>query len=201
MFPLSTVLFPRAPLALHVFEPRYRAMVADCLAGDRGFGVVLISRGSEVGGGDERVRVGTLADIEIARPLADGRWALVARGTRRIRIVSWVTEDPYPQAVVEELGEPVPFPSESALAAAAASVTRARALLSELGEELRTPPVTAEVDQAADRVWAMCAAAPLPESDRQRLLEAKDNDERIELLSRLCAELADDVAGYLRRSP
>lgn len=49
MFPLSTVLFPCAGLPLHVFEARYRALIADCLASDREFGVVLIARGSEVG--------------------------------------------------------------------------------------------------------------------------------------------------------
>ena len=46
MFPLGTVLVPSAGLPLHVFEPRYRAMVHDCLAGEREFGVVLIERGS-----------------------------------------------------------------------------------------------------------------------------------------------------------
>ena len=54
MFPLSAVLFPYATMPLHVFEPRYRALMHDCLAGDRRFGVVLIERGSEVGGGDQR---------------------------------------------------------------------------------------------------------------------------------------------------
>ena len=54
MFPLGTVLLPGAVLPLHVFEPRYRQLVQDCLAGEPEFGVVLIERGSEVGGGDQR---------------------------------------------------------------------------------------------------------------------------------------------------
>ena len=57
MFPLGTVLFPYAVLPLHVFEPRYRALTEHCLAGDGCFGVVLIERGSEVGGGDTRFAV------------------------------------------------------------------------------------------------------------------------------------------------
>jgi len=73
MFPLSTVLFPHAQIPLHVFEPRYRALTADCLAGDARFGIVLIARGSEVGGGDERMTVGTRAVITHAASLADGR--------------------------------------------------------------------------------------------------------------------------------
>src|SRR4051812_26706984 len=54
MFPLGTVLFPHAVLPLHVFEPRYRALVETCLHSDGRFGVVLIERGYEVGGGDAR---------------------------------------------------------------------------------------------------------------------------------------------------
>ncbi len=79
MFPLQTVLFPGAILPLHIFEPRYRKMLADCLSGDGTFGVVLISRGSEVGGGDQRVAVGTEARIEEASRFDDGRWAVIAR--------------------------------------------------------------------------------------------------------------------------
>ena len=64
MFPLGTVLFPYATLPLHVFEPRYRVLVHDCLASDAPeFGVVLIERGSEVGGGDVRFRTGTVARL------------------------------------------------------------------------------------------------------------------------------------------
>lgn len=102
MFPLSTVLFPHARLPLQVFEARYRSLVADCLAGDGCFGVVLIARGSEVGGGDERMAVGTIAAIEHAEPVADGRWFLVAAGRRRVRVRRWLGEEPYPRAVVEE---------------------------------------------------------------------------------------------------
>ena len=61
MFPLGNVLFPHAQLPLHVFEPRYRALAETCLAGDGEFGVVLIERGSEVGGGDTRFSIGTVA--------------------------------------------------------------------------------------------------------------------------------------------
>ena len=57
MFPLGTVLVPKAVVPLHVFEPRYQTMLVDVMAGDRKFGVVLIERGSEVGGGDVRTDV------------------------------------------------------------------------------------------------------------------------------------------------
>jgi len=80
MFPLGMVLFPGQILPLHVFEPRYRAMVQDCLAGDQHFGVVLIERGSEVGGQDVRTDVGTRARILESEELPDGRWVLATVG-------------------------------------------------------------------------------------------------------------------------
>src|SRR3546814_21025825 len=58
MFPLGSAVVPGAGLPLHVFEDRYRALMKDCMAGDREFGVVLIERGSEVGGRSEERRVG-----------------------------------------------------------------------------------------------------------------------------------------------
>ncbi len=77
MFPLGTVLLPGQTLPLHVFEPRYRELVRVCLDGDGTFGVVLIERGSEVGGGDVRApNVGTVARITGWRRAAtDGRRA------------------------------------------------------------------------------------------------------------------------------
>ena len=86
MFPLGAVLFPSMVLPLHVFEPRYRALTRDCLAGDRRFGVVLIERGSEVGGGDVRFSVGTAAQIVEAAELPDGRFALGTVGVQRVRV-------------------------------------------------------------------------------------------------------------------
>src|SRR5438552_13967117 len=102
MFPLGTVLFPFAPLPLHVFEPRHRALTRACLDGDREFGVVLIERGSEVGGNDVRTSVGTVATIVEAAELDDGCWVLGTVGGRRIRVRAWLPDEPYPRADVED---------------------------------------------------------------------------------------------------
>src|SRR5262245_5535553 len=105
MFPLGSVLLPGAVLPLHVFEPRYRQLVIDCLADDDGdpeFGVALIARGWEVGGGDERTDVGTVARMVRVEALEGGRYAVVSVGTRRIRINAWLPDDPYPVADVED---------------------------------------------------------------------------------------------------
>ena len=108
MFPLQSVLFPRAALPLQVFEPRFLRLIDDVLDGDRRFGVVLITRGSEVGGGEDRAIVGTIARVVRVGALDDGRLTLVALGEQRLKVVDWLPDEPYPQAtVVEALGVPV----------------------------------------------------------------------------------------------
>ena len=103
MFPLGTVLLPGVVLPLHVFEPRYQQLVRDCVdATEHEFGVVLIDRGSEVGGGDTRSDVGVVATMLQVAALDGGRFAVVTVGTRRFRVTSWLPDDPYPRADIEE---------------------------------------------------------------------------------------------------
>lgn len=102
MFPLGSALVPGMVLPLHVFEARYRALVTDVLAADGIFGVVMITHGHEVGGGDRRTRVGTTAQIVDAQESDDGRWGVMAVGRSRIRVIEWLPDDPYPQAVVRD---------------------------------------------------------------------------------------------------
>lgn len=194
MFPLGTVLFPHVLLPLHVFEPRYRALVRDCLRHGLEFAVVLIERGSEVGGGDARFGVGTVARIREAAELDDGRWAVIATGTRRVRVASWLPDDPYPVALVEELPEPASGPGEEgALRDAEAAVRRALALAGELGEA--PVPATFDLDpDPAVAVWQLSAVAPLGPVDQQRLLEAGDHGVRARLLAQLAAEAAAVLA-------
>jgi hypothetical protein len=195
MFPLSTVLFPGDELPLHVFETRYRALVDDCLAGEGEFGVVLISRGSEVGGGDVRVAVGTRAAIEQARRLPDGRWLLLARGVSRIRIGAWADDDPYPRALVVDDPDDAGAPG-ALLIEAGRVVRRARALASEMGADLREgSPSTPSADE--DDGWRLCAQAPLGPLDRQRLLEAPGPAARLRLLVTLMEAACDDMARLL----
>ncbi len=199
MFPLSTVLFPTAELPLHVFEERYRALLADCLAGDGEFGVVLIARGSEVGGGDERLDVGTVARIVHAAALEDGRMVVLARGMRRVRVRRWLPDDPYPRAVVTELpGHPADDgSSDPLLSEAEGSVRRLRSLLSELGDVPALAP-DLEVSGTAEEIgWQLCELAPLGPVDRQALLESVDVADRMRRLAELCSAMADDVVALL----
>jgi hypothetical protein len=199
MFPLSTVLFPHAELPLHVFEPRYRALAEDCLAGDREFGVVLIDRGSEVGGGDHRVDVGTVAHIRGTSVFDDGRRLLATQGGRRFRVTEWLEDDPYPLAEVAHLPEdpPLPEPGIAEIRRAESAVRRCRALLSELGA---APPLALDahlLDRPVDALWRLCGSAPCGALDAQRLLETEDPAIRAALLIELVEATADDVARLL----
>lgn len=103
MFPLGSVLFPGMPLQLRVFEPRYVAMLSTVLReAEHEFGVVLIERGSEVGGGDARFGVGTVARIVSIEPSEDSI-LLLASGASRFEVVRWLQDDPFPRALVRDL--------------------------------------------------------------------------------------------------
>jgi hypothetical protein len=187
MFPLGTVLVPGMVLPLHVFEPRYRRMLDDCMAGDRSFGVVLIERGSEVGGGDVRTDVGTLARVAQAEELPDGRWALIALGVQRIRTERWLPDDPYPRAEVsdwpDEPGEAdgaVPGTVVPLLRRAAALARELGMLAAPLDLELSDDPVTAG--------YQAITAAPLGPADRQHLLAAPTLADRWTLLDTLLTD-------------
>lgn len=198
MFPLSAVLFPHAALALHVFEPRYRALVDDCLAGEGEFGVVLIARGSEVGGGDERFGVGTMARITAASPFDDGRWALMAEGTGRFAVDRWLPDAPYPVAEVTDLPDDEGPDDEALLARSTAAVRRVRTLMSELGAPapvMADPAANPVTGSSGDggRVWRLCEMAPVTAIDSQKLLEADAAADRLALLSEMCEALAADL--------
>jgi len=193
MFPLSAVVYPHAQIPLHVFEPRYRALTRDCLAGDSRFGIVLIERGAEVGGGDERMAVGTRAVITKAAALSDGRWLLIVQGELRIRVGEWLADDPYPLAMVEEWPSQVDVTSPSVLRRAEQSVRRTRGLLSESGA---TSALAAETQFDADpevASWQICSEAPLNMMDAQRVLCATSTLERLELLIALTEAMEQDL--------
>lgn len=102
LFPLETVLFPGTPIHLHIFEPRYRAMVKRCIDENRPFGVALIRRGLEAGAPlPEPNLVGCTARIASVAPYEDGRMDLTALGEERFRILALNDELPYLTGTVE----------------------------------------------------------------------------------------------------
>jgi uncharacterized protein len=108
IFPLpNVVLFPNVLLPLHIFEPRYRTMLADALAGDRIIGMALLQPGWQATPEAERPRVypvGCAGVITHVEPLRDGRSDIVLRGVAKFRITSeQETSKPYRLAAVDTL--------------------------------------------------------------------------------------------------
>lgn len=195
MFPLGTVLFPSVFLPLHLFEPRYLALVRHCLDGDGEFGVVLIERGSEVGGADVRTDVGTVARIVEAAELDDGRWVLGAIGTRRIRVREWLPDDPFPRADVEDWDDrDTAIPLADAYAGAVAVLRRVLALRSELGDPGQ--PSTVELsDDPVLGTYQVAAVGPFGPADQQRLLATEAPEARLEQVR----AMLDEEASFLDR--
>jgi Lon protease-like protein len=209
MFPLGAVLLPGEVLPLQVFEPRYRALVQDCFVAPDGprFGVVLIARGHEVGGGDQRHDVGTVARIVRHEPAPDGRSALLCAGEERIRVRDWLPDDPYPRADVEPIDdEPIDLAAfgaalpavldasattHSLIVRVAAATGREAPPFPELVTALREGD-TAGLDHTAIS-YALASSGPLGAADRLRVLAAPDAATRL----RVVAEALDDANAAL----
>lgn len=192
VFPLGNPLLPTQVLPLHIFEERYRLLMETLttVGSSAEMGVVLIERGSEVGGGDVRVATGTVAHLIEAERLADGRWVAIFAGSHRLRVERWLDDDPYSQAMVGEVpDEDWDAGDGERLASAEAEVRRALGLAGELGDQGANPGflLSPEPVQAA---WELCVRAPVGALDRQRLLEAPTRAARLDLLCREVAEVA-----------
>jgi Lon protease-like protein len=106
LFPLNAVLFPGAVLNLHVFEPRYKQMIGECLESGEGFGVVLIRDGEEAGDpGVEPYEIGSLAEIVEVTQLPFGRYYISTIGRQRFRIRRIVSREPYLTVDAEMIDE------------------------------------------------------------------------------------------------
>jgi Lon protease-like protein len=171
VFPLpNVVLFANVFLPLHIFEPRYRAMVTDALAGDRIIGMVLLQSGYEPGyeGRPAVYPVGCAGVITHAEPLQDGRFNIVLRGIEKFRIVREETDKPYRLAHVDAMPELIPPDERTALrqqrqrleAVLAAAIERS-------GADPKFPPAIPD----EDLVNALAQYLELQPIERQALLE------------------------------
>ncbi|HYZ17320.1 MAG TPA: LON peptidase substrate-binding domain-containing protein [Candidatus Acidoferrum sp.] len=189
LFPLNTVLFPGAVLSLHVFEERYRRMIAECLDAGEAFGVVLIRDGHEAGDPDVTpYEVGTTAKIDDVTPLPAGRYYISTTGGRRFRITEIVSRDPYLTAQVEFLDDE----DDDADARASELTHRVKGEFREYVQLLVAFSGSAgPVDVPSDPIGASYAvgdALQVADALKQRLLELRTAE------ARLAAEL-----GFLRR--
>ena len=189
MFPLGMVALPGSHVPLRIFEPRYRQMAHDLQRGDGRFGIVLIERGSEVGGGDVRTTVGTRMRVTEAREFENGQWALMAVGEERIRVVTWLPDDPYPLALIETPPPGAP-PSEEAIGIAENAVRKVLGLAQQLGYEI--PPLDDYlVGDPATRQWQLAGMTPCGPVDRQRILAADDAERRAEVIAAVALDTAE----------
>ena len=204
LFPLNAVFFPHMPMALHIFEDRYRAMMRDCIDEGTTFGIVAIREGREVGPAAEPYEVGTLAQMRDIDELPDGRYNLVVVGASRFRIERLSRDHPYLTCEVSYLQDAPASPESAALAQRVAQlfreyVTSVRTLASE--------PVPAEVelpDEPELLSYLVAAALQVTIAERQRLLEIDSADERLhECMSILRRErlLLENMLGYATASP
>ena len=197
MFPLSLVLFPGQILPLHIFEDRYRTMVEEIIDKDREFGVVLIERGSEIGGGDTRKSVGTLAEIIDSEKSNDGRWLLITKGTKRIETSRWLEDSPYPRAEVSFLDEEEFLSGDTEdWHKIVTHMRRVLAILSELGDDVATVSINISEDPHVGS-FQMSSILPITPFDSQKLLEVDSVSKRCTLLKKFLTNLEETANSRL----
>jgi Lon protease-like protein len=182
MFPLGSVLFPAMPLPLRIFEPRYLTMLQDLLTMDPAeFGVVLIERGQEIGGGEQRFAVGTVA--RVAEVDAGGDTvSVLAIGRDRLEVVEWLEDAPYPRARVRIIADLEwdegcePRREQTELL-----VRRTLARASEFDDQ-RWPATIELADEPPANLWQLAAIAPIGPLDQIRLLECRTPRELLDTM-------------------
>lgn len=188
MFPLQVAMLPGEELPLRIFEPRYTALVSDCLAmDDPAFGVVLIEAGREVGGGDIRSDVGAMARIAECIDQGNGRYRLRCVMGERIRVLEWQPDDPYPRAAVEpwpdQPGDAVDVDAirdvEDRIVALYERIAGAR------GAEVNARDIVAGADASGDAgtwLYALSSRLPIGQADRYAVLAAPSASARLAAL-------------------
>lgn len=184
MFPLGGVTLPGERLPLHIFEPRYQALLQDCLDAPDGplFGSVLIERGSEVGGGEARMDVGSRVRITGRQGIGAGHYQVDCIAESRLRVVRWLDDEPYPRAEVEDWPDE-PGPPTLDMSALVHDIADLYASINRLAEkqdaQAPPPPKFDELPvDPGDRLYALATQVPMGQADRQAILAAPGIRER-----------------------
>ena len=196
MFPLEQTILPSAIVPLHIFEERYRALAHHVTELDEpAFGITMIERGREVGGGDQRCEVGVVAQVVQAQEFPDGRWGIVAMATRRIRVDRWLQDDPYPRALVTDWPD-----SDSDLDPKTVDLLRTQ--LRRISDAARQLAPGRGIDEPAINsddptyeAWQLVVAAQLGALDNHRLLLEEGWHRRAPLALELLTQRADILEG------
>lgn len=200
LFPLNTVLFPGAALNLHIFEPRYKQMVTECLEDGGAFGVCLIRDGDEAG--DPTIvpyDVGTTAEIGDVTPLDNGRYYISTVGRRRFRVDAIVSREPYLLADVSYLDENEPADA----AAIDALIAEIRAVFREyLRLLVEFSGMHADIELPEDPLEASFLigdALQVADSMKQRLLELLSTEQRLTVELSFLRRLLPQLRSLLER--
>jgi Lon protease-like protein len=171
LFPLGLVALPFEAVRLHIFEERYRTMVAECLEQDREFGIVWLA--------DDGLReIGCAVEIEdVLERFPDGRLNIACRGTRPFRVQERVEHLPYPAGTIEWLDDKDEALNE-------ATLEDARSAYSALVEEATDEPADPE-QLAAMGAYAMAATVDFGLDAKQGLLDLRSENARLRLVARL----------------
>jgi Lon protease-like protein len=179
MFPLGSVLMPAMPLPLRIFEPRYLKLLGDLVAAENPeFGVVLIERGQEVGGGEKRMEIGTIASVTNIGTLEEF-YGLESVGTRRFRVNAWLPDDPYPIADIDFL--PDLIWDDTLMPSRVHLETKVRQLLafaSEFGDLQYGSDVELS-DDPMQACWQLAGVLPVGQLDQLDLLGSQSAEELI----------------------
>ncbi len=202
MFPLEWVLLPGEELSLRIFELRYTRLVSDLMhSTDPRFGVVLISRGREVGGGEQRCDVGAVATITECVELGSGRYRLRCLTGERIRVREWLPDDPYPQATVEtwpdQPGDVVSDRQfraiENRIIALHERIAIARGSRFLPGRDTLLGTRRGRSADPGQRLYSLACRVPMGEADRYAVLSAASVGARLAALSEAVETVAARV--------
>jgi Lon protease-like protein len=170
IFPLpSVVLFPHVCLPLHIFEPRYRDMVADVLKEDRLIGMVLLKPGwqADYEGRPPVYETGCAGLVSHAERLSDGRYDIVLHGLEKFRIREEVHERPYRIARIEGIAEGLPGSAGTLGSLRQRIETLVAPFVEGARSDLHIPPAISD----HELVNALAQYLPLEPVERQALLE------------------------------
>ncbi len=175
LFPIGMVALPHEAVPLHIFEERYKSLVAHCLEHEVEFGIIWAQDG-------ELHEVGCAVMIEtVLDRTADGRMDILCRGTRPFELINPHTEHAFPTG---EVNFPIDIAPDEGAAGDQAEVQEARRLYAELVKEA-TDKVLDDEDLAEMNAYAMAATVEFGTEAKQALLELRDEDARLELLAQI----------------
>ena len=185
---------PAMPLSLRIFEERYLKLLGDLVSQENPeFGVVLIERGQEIGGGEKRLGIGTLASVTDIGTL-DQFYGMESIGTQRFRVNAWLPDDPYPMADIDFIPDLVWDESLQPLKSQLETkVRRLLAFASEFGD-LQYGASTEFSENPIDACWQLAGVLPVGPLDQMDLLNSESTDE---LLSRTL-EVVENLDEALR---